>query len=149
VSRYPLTLKPVESEKVINPLDRQNFKEILDKIQEISGENVFKCMQCGCCSAGCPVADEMGYAPAQIIKLLQLGDFKALRESDAVWMCASCFTCVTRCPKGIDFAKIAEAIRQVFLRKREDRQDPSKISPETLKNVPQVALISCLRKFSS
>ncbi|MCK4338149.1 MAG: 4Fe-4S dicluster domain-containing protein [Candidatus Aminicenantes bacterium] len=149
MSKYPLTLKSVESEEILRPQDRILHRETLEKIREISGENIFKCMQCGCCSAGCPVADEMGFAPAQMVKILQIGDFAKLKESKAVWMCASCFTCRARCPKGVDIARIAEAVRQIFLRKRLDYQDPAKIAGEKLKIVPQVALISCLRKFSS
>ena len=69
MGRYPLTLRPVESDETINPDTERRYAELLAKIEEISGINVFKCMQCGCCSAGCPVADEMDYAPAQMMKL--------------------------------------------------------------------------------
>jgi len=47
--------------------------EIIEKIEEISGENIYKCYQCGKCTAGCPAANEMDYGPAQSIRLLQLG----------------------------------------------------------------------------
>jgi heterodisulfide reductase subunit C len=53
-----------------------------------------------------------------------------------------------RCPKGIDLAKVMEAVRQLLLRKRLDRVDGNAIPEETLREVPQIALISCLRKQS-
>lgn len=148
MSQYPLTLKPVESKEILRPQDKILHRETLEKIREISGENVFKCIQCGCCSAGCPVAGENGFVPSQILKILQTGDFTTIKESPVIWMCASCFTCRARCPRGIDIAGITEAIRQIFLRKRMDYQDPAKVPGKRLREIPQVALISCLRKFS-
>lgn len=149
MSRYPLTLKPVESEETIHPHTTHRYAETLAKIEEISGTNVHKCMQCGCCSAGCPVSETMDYTPAQMLRLLQMGMLPEIAECSAILTCASCFACIARCPKGIDIAKVAEAVRQIHLRKGNEYQDPSKISDETLRRVPQIALISTLRKFSS
>ena len=148
-SKYPLNIRPVVTDDKIKPERREEYKSVLDKIQEISGINVYKCMQCGSCSAGCPASSQMEYSPAQIMKILQIGDFSKLEDIEAIWLCMSCGICLLRCPKGIDIAKISEAIRQVFLQKRKDWVDPSSISRERLRAIPQIALISCLRKFSS
>jgi len=37
--------------------------ELVDKIEELSGQNVFDCYQCGMCSAGCPVVVYMDIMP--------------------------------------------------------------------------------------
>lgn len=149
MGRYPLTLKSVEKDETVHPHTTWRHAGVLEKIEEISGINVFKCIQCGCCAAGCPVSDFMDYTPTQWMKLLQIGLLPEIAGSTGVWACASCFACLARCPKGIDLAKVAEAVREIQLRKGQDQQDPAKIPVETLRRLPQIAIISCFRKFSS
>ncbi len=128
----------------------KNIKsKFLDKVEELSGENIYACYQCGKCSAGCPSISEMDISPNEIIRLVQLGEEKEVLNSKTIWVCASCFTCVTRCPKGVDLAKIMESLRQITLRKNVDYVNPLSISKEVLSQVPQIALVSSLRKFSS
>ena len=123
--------------------------KFLDKVEELSGENIYACYQCGKCSAGCPSISEMDISPSEIIRLVQLGEEKEVLNSKTIWICASCFTCVTRCPKGVDLAKIMESLRQITLRKNVDYVSPLSIPKETLSQVPQIALVSTLRKFSA
>jgi len=123
--------------------------KFLDKVKELSGESIYACYQCGKCSAGCPSISEMDTSPSGIIHLLQLGEEKEVLNSKTIWICASCFTCVTRCPKGVDLAKIMESLRQINLRKNVDYVSPLSIPKEILSQVPQIALVSSLRKFSA
>jgi heterodisulfide reductase subunit C len=119
------------------------------KVSELSGQNIYACYQCGKCTAGCPSILEMDILPSQIIRLVQLGQEEESLKSKTIWLCASCFTCVTRCPKGVDLAKIMESLRQINLRKNVDYVSPLSISKEMLSQVPQIALVSSLRKFSA
>jgi len=123
--------------------------KFLDKVEELSEQNIYACYQCGKCSAGCPSISEMDISPSEIIRLVQLGGEEEVLNSKTIWVCASCFTCVTRCPKGVDVAKIMEALRQITLRKNVDYVNPLSIPRETLSQVPQIALVSTLRKFSA
>ena len=91
--------------------------DFVQRLELISGQHVLDCNQCGKCSAGCPVASAMDMLPSQVIRLVQLGLDEAL-DCQAIWVCASCFTCVTRCPKGVDLSRIMEALRQIHLRRR-------------------------------
>lgn len=146
---YPLGYRSVEETKALKPEKDRIHGGLLAKVEEISGERVFRCMQCGSCAAGCPMHDRMDISPNQVWKLLQMGEVERVRDSRTIWACFSCFTCSARCPKGIDLAKVMEAVRQLLLRKRQDYADGNRIPEETLKEVPPIALISCLRKLSS
>ena len=123
--------------------------EVIEKIEEISGENIYKCYQCGKCTAGCPAAAEMDYGPAQSIRLLQLGLVDKLLNSNTIWICASCVMCFNRSPKGVDFSKMADACRMIKLRQEGSKVEVNDFDDEYRKKAPQIAFISCYRKFSS
>ncbi len=112
------------------------------KVEELSGQNPYACYQCGKCSAGCLFAEHMDLLPNQVIRLLQLGD-EAVLQAKAPWVCASCLACTVRCPKGVDIARIMEALRQMALRQG--------LSPAPLhldREYPQIALVGAYRKVT-
>ena len=119
--------------------------DFVRKVAEISGQNLLACYQCGKCSAGCPVVSEMDILPSQVIRLAQLGSDEEVLNSRTIWLCASCMTCMARCPKGVDLAKVMEALRLIRLRKNIDHVDISGIDAGKL---PQIAVVSNLRKFT-
>jgi heterodisulfide reductase subunit C len=125
--------------------------EFAQKVEEISGQNLFACYQCGNCTAGCPVSFAMDLGPHQVIRYSLLGLEEEVLECNTFWMCASCLQCTARCPKGLDIARIMEAIRLVILRKKErlDRLEVAELSEDFMERVPQIALISGFRKFTS
>ncbi len=123
--------------------------DFVKKIEEISGQKLLACYQCGKCSAGCPAVSEMDILPNQVIRFAQLGLKDELLESKSVWICASCYTCNVRCPKGIKIAEVMEAVRQVLLRKRRDHVEVCRLTDEEKASVPAIALISNFRKFTS
>ena len=131
-------------------ISRKKIKNsFVSKVEEISGQNLLACYQCGKCSAGCPAVSEMDILPNQIIRYAQLGFKDELLQSKSIWICASCFTCNARCPKGINVVEVIEAIRQILLRKREDHLKIEKLSDSEKEDVPPIALISSMRKFTS
>ena len=81
-----------------------------------TGINVQDCYQCQKCSAGCPVAFAMDYKPNQIMQMVLLGMKERVLSSKTIWVCASCYTCSTRCPNDIDIAKVMDWLRQSALR---------------------------------
>jgi heterodisulfide reductase subunit C len=91
----------------------------------------------------------MDILPNQIIRLAQLGMKEELLASRAIWLCASCMTCNTRCPKGINIAEVIEAVRLILLRKSKDHLDVKELSEKVREEVPPIALISSMRKFTS
>ncbi|HMA77439.1 MAG TPA: 4Fe-4S dicluster domain-containing protein [Candidatus Krumholzibacteriaceae bacterium] len=126
----------------------ENEKKFVDRVSELSGENIYSCYQCGRCSAGCPFAFEMDILPNQLIRLVQMGLEEELLGSKALFLCASCFTCQARCPKGINIASIAEAARYLIEPKGKDYFGPEEVPDELADELPQQALVSVFRKFS-
>jgi heterodisulfide reductase subunit C len=133
----------------INISKRKIKDPFVGKVEELSGQNLLACYQCGKCSAGCPAIAEMDILPNQIIRYAQLGLKDELMRSKSIWICASCFTCNARCPKGINIAEVIEAMRQILLRKSEDHLKVKKLSAAEKGDVPPIAIISSMRKFTS
>jgi heterodisulfide reductase subunit C len=119
------------------------------KIREISGQNVQQCFQCGTCSGSCPMNEDMGLLPRQIMIMLQYGQAEALDLANAPWVCASCHTCVVRCPRGIDIPKVMEALRLIKLRQNVNHLELSSLEPEKINDLPQIAMVSGFRKMTS
>lgn len=81
-------------------------KTVLDQV----GQNIFRCYQCVKCTSGCPLADQFDLTPNQVMRSLQLNDPSVL-ESKAIWLCASCHTCASRCPQEIDVTGVMDLLR--------------------------------------
>jgi heterodisulfide reductase subunit C len=86
---------------------------LLGAVQRKAGVSLNACYQCKKCSIGCPVAEQGGPAPAEIIRRLQLGAGDELLQADLVWTCLSCETCYARCPNRINFPAIVDALRSL------------------------------------
>jgi heterodisulfide reductase subunit C len=87
----------------------------IERISELSHQNVRRCYYCLRCSAGCPSAYAMEYSPAQMLRLVQLGQKEALLASSAIWLCIGCETCGTRCPNEIHAGAVIDALRHIAL----------------------------------
>lgn len=122
-------------------------RRFIDRVNELSGENVYACYQCGRCSAGCPFAFEMDILPNQIPRYVQMGMAEELMGTKALYLCASCFTCHSRCPKGINIANVAEAVRQLIDPKGRDYYGPDEVPAELADELPQQVIVSVYKKF--
>ena len=133
-------------------LMRQKVRnDFTKKVELISGQNLFACYQCGNCTAGCPVAFAMDMGPHEVIRHTLLGSEEDALGVNTFWLCASCLQCTSRCPKGIDIARVMDALRMFVLRKKDrlDRIQIAEFPEEFLERVPQIAFISGFRKFLS
>ncbi len=86
-----------------------------DIIRERSGEDVHSCYYCQKCTAGCPTAFVMDYKPAQLLRMIQLGQRERVLSSTTIWMCIGCEACGTRCPNQIRLAPVMDVLRQMAL----------------------------------
>lgn len=91
--------------------EQNRGRELAKELRARSQVDVAKCYQCGKCSGGCPVADHMDIMPRQVMHLVQLGLVEEALKSKAIWLCATCDTCSTRCPKEVDIARVMETLR--------------------------------------
>ena len=105
----------------MNPQDNSGPKlteintRLAQRVQEELGQNVYLCYQCIKCASGCPVAEFFDWQPNQIMRALQLGQEQIALHAQTPWLCASCQTCTTRCPQGLDITAIMEFLTREAL----------------------------------
>ena len=121
----------------------QNNKTLREKEQilRISGVNPLKCMRCGKCSATCPSYEEMEYHPHQFVYMVETGDIEPLLNSESL----------ERCPRGVEPAKLVEAIRLIKIRQKDaNRMTADDVPPaaEADADLPQQAVVSAFRKYT-
>ena len=97
-------------------MENNNRKK--EQILRMSGAAVQKCMRCGKCSATCPSYDEMEYHPHEFVYMVERGDVEKLLKSESIYKCLTCFACVERCPRGVEPAKVIEAVRLEAVREQ-------------------------------
>jgi heterodisulfide reductase subunit C len=90
----------------------------------------------------------MDILPNQIIRLVQLGQEEAALGAETIWYCAACLSCSARCPKGIDLARVMEALRDVAMDKCGDHITIAEIPLEDLADWPQQAFVGAFRKYT-
>jgi heterodisulfide reductase subunit C len=95
------------------------------------------------------MAESMGATPRQVMHLLQFGLTDAALEARAAELCAACHTCTVRCPRGIDVARVFEAVRLLRLRDNVDLLRPAEIDQDTRRRAPQIAFVSAFRKLTA
>lgn len=128
----------------------ENSKNNLqNEIIRRSGVNPKKCMKCGKCSGTCPAYDEMEYHPHQFVYMVETGDIEPLLKSKSIYRCLSCFACIDRCPRGVEPAKLVEAVRLSVIRQQDNNHLKADQIPELLdEDLPQQAIVSAFRKYT-
>ncbi len=91
---------------------------LASRLAETTAISVSACYQCKKCSAGCPLTFAMDLLPDQVIRLALLGQMERLLGSRTIWVCASCVTCTTRCPNGIDIAGVMDWLKEEALKQK-------------------------------
>jgi heterodisulfide reductase subunit C len=126
-----------------------NKNYLKDEIIRMSGAAPKKCMKCGKCTATCPAFDEMEYHPHQFVSMIENGNIEPLLESESLYKCLTCFACVERCPRGVEPAKLVEAVRLIKIRQKGNNRLTANDIPALLdETIPQQALVSAFRKYT-
>lgn len=105
----------------INP--EQGNRKFLAKLEEREVD-VHACYQCGRCSAGCPITEFFDVTTMEVVRLAAYGMEDMLLRTKAIWLCAACETCATRCPNDIDIAVLMDVLRELVLRKGVEPAEP-------------------------
>ena len=120
-----------------------------EQVLRSSGVDVRKCMRCGKCTATCPAFDEMEYHPHQFVYMVEKGEIEKLAASPSIYKCLSCFACVDRCPRGVEPAKLVEAVRLAVIREQgKNHMKPEAIPAMLDEDMPQQLFVSAMRKYS-
>ncbi|MBO6115936.1 MAG: 4Fe-4S dicluster domain-containing protein [Ruminococcus sp.] len=124
-------------------------KNLKEQVLRSSGVNVLKCMRCGKCSGTCPSYDEMEYHPHQFVYMVEKGDIETLMNSKSIYKCLTCFACVERCPRGVEPAKVVEAVRLAAVRQQGNNHlKPTDIPGMLDEDLPQQAIVTAFRKYA-
>ncbi|MDZ7262528.1 MAG: 4Fe-4S dicluster domain-containing protein [candidate division KSB1 bacterium] len=92
--------------------------DFCEQVQQQSQSHLERCYQCYTCALGCPVAFATDYTPNQIIRMVQAGLREKVLQSGLIWLCASCETCVARCPNEVDIVKLMDTLRSMSLQEQ-------------------------------
>jgi len=92
---------------------RAAFLEEIERIP--GGGRLNRCIQCGTCTASCPVSYAMDVTPRQVIGMFRAGAIGELLESRSIWICASCYHCTTRCPAQIQITDLMYALKRIAI----------------------------------
>ncbi len=94
-------------------------KEFSKRIAKLAhGEKLYGCIQCGNCSATCPLSPYMDYTPRKVIAMVRAGFRDEVLSNSTVWLCASCYSCTVECPKGIKITDIMYALKREAIIKK-------------------------------
>jgi len=76
------------------------------------GQKLLSCIQCGTCSATCPLSHYMDYTPRKIIAMTREGFKDEVLNSLTIWLCASCYSCQVQCPRQIHITDVMYALKR-------------------------------------
>lgn len=83
---------------------------------EPGGEAIWDCLQCGTCSAICPVSVYMDRTPRRIIGLIRGGFRDEVLGSLSLWICTSCYACTVECPEKIRITDIMYIAKRMAMK---------------------------------
>lgn len=135
-------------------IKREQFDPSFSKfVEEAAGTDIYACYQCGMCSGGCPVSFMMDYTPRQIMRMSQLGMKDDVLSSNTIWLCASCNTCFTRCPRDLELPEVmatlkSRAIKEGRATKIKEGQILYKAMVEDMKKYGRVHETGVAMKFA-
>jgi heterodisulfide reductase subunit C len=79
--------------------------------------NASACMNCGVCTAVCPMGIDM--LPRRLFRYVLLGaEEKVLEETETVFSCLLCKMCEANCPAGVHIAENVRVLRNHINRKQ-------------------------------
>jgi heterodisulfide reductase subunit C len=103
------------------PVIKQEVLEqgFLEEVKKNPGaEKIQKCIQCGTCSGSCPASKFMDITPRKMVLMSLTGMKAELLKSKSIWLCASCYSCSLRCPRGIPVTEFIYALKNMAMNQK-------------------------------
>ena len=95
----------------------QTDPSFIEEIRKIpGGDKILDCIQCGVCAGSCHARFAMDYSPMQILKMAHLGLKQEVLSSSTIWICASCYTCASRCPRSLNIPAIMSGFKHMAMK---------------------------------
>jgi Fe-S oxidoreductase len=79
------------------------------------GEKLRSCLQCGTCTASCPVAGFTELGPREIVRMVLVGGDEEILRPEVLYYCSACYSCSVRCPMGIRLTELVNLLRDVLV----------------------------------
>lgn len=80
--------------------------------QALKDSHSLWCLECGKCTANCPISRyNGGYSPRRIMGMALAGDHQPLKSDVSQWSCLACGMCEPRCPVDVGFANLLQRVR--------------------------------------
>lgn len=90
--------------------------EVRDEFLSFCGNG--GCINCGACTAVCPLPREAVMLPRKVLRYLHLGRGSELVENaEAIFSCLLCRLCEQTCPAGVDIAEYVRFLRNYINRR--------------------------------
>ncbi|MFZ5651610.1 MAG: 4Fe-4S dicluster domain-containing protein [Bacillota bacterium] len=88
----------------------------VDEVKRSEEFNASGCMNCGVCSAVCPMGIEL--LPRKLFRYVLLGlEDKVLENKEAIYSCLLCRMCEANCPAEVHIAENVRSLRY-YMNKR-------------------------------
>ncbi|MCQ2079226.1 MAG: CoB--CoM heterodisulfide reductase subunit C [archaeon] len=94
-------------------MEFKNNPEFEQQLAALGGADAKLCFQCGTCTAGCPSGRRTSYRVRKLVRMAQLDMKDEIVNSDELWMCSTCYTCMERCPRRVPIVDVIIALRNI------------------------------------
>jgi heterodisulfide reductase subunit C len=87
------------------------------EMKQLDGFDASACLNCGVCTAVCPLGYEI--LPRRLFRLVLLGLAERLQEHiPQIYSCLLCRMCEANCPAGVHIAENVRALRTIVGRRQ-------------------------------
>jgi len=102
--------------ETIRPREAELRRAFWDQVKSFpDGTRITNCLQCGSCTATCPVSYAMDMTPRHMVALFRAGMIEEILHSRAIWLCASCYSCAVRCPAKIRLTDTMYSLKRIAI----------------------------------
>jgi heterodisulfide reductase subunit D len=121
-----------DKDALITSLSGDFFDELVEGTPV--GDKVRSCLQCGTCTASCPVAAYTDLSPREIVRLVLTGSSEEVLRPEVLYFCSACYSCAVRCPMGIRLTELINLLRDVMVEEGKGPLDPQMDMVKSVEN---------------